>query len=106
LRRCLLLLGRCSARAAAALVLISVLAAAIAQPAGAPGPPPAVTVTAAQSRPISRSSEFVGRSEAIQAVDLRARVDGFLQQVAFHEGQDVHAGDLFYVIEPDPYHRS
>jgi multidrug efflux pump subunit AcrA (membrane-fusion protein) len=106
LRRCLLLLGRCSARAAAALALLSVLTAAIAQPAGAPGPPPAVTVTAAQSRPTSCGSEFLGRSEAIQAVDLGTRVDGFLQQVSFHEGQDVHAGDLLYVIELDPCHRS
>jgi membrane fusion protein, multidrug efflux system len=104
LRHCLRLLGRCSARAAAAaLALIAVLAAAIAQPAGAPGPPPAVTVMAVQSRAISRNSEFIGRIEAIQAVDLRARVDGFLQQVAFHEGQDVHANDLLYLIEPDPY---
>jgi membrane fusion protein (multidrug efflux system) len=41
--------------------------------------------------------------EAIHSVSIQARVEGFLQQVAFNEGQDVHAGDLLYVIEPAQY---
>jgi membrane fusion protein (multidrug efflux system) len=41
--------------------------------------------------------------EAVQTVDLRARIQGFLEQVKFKEGSDVRAGDLLYVIEQAPY---
>jgi membrane fusion protein (multidrug efflux system) len=76
-------------------------------PSGPPqGPPPAVTVAPVQRQEITRSTEFVGRVDAIQSVSIQARVEGFLQQVAFKNGQDVHAGDLLYVIEPDQYQAS
>ena len=48
---------------------------------------------------VSQSFEFVGRIKAIDKVDLRARVEGFLEKVLFREGQDVKAGDLLYQIE-------
>jgi membrane fusion protein (multidrug efflux system) len=41
--------------------------------------------------------------DAIQSYEARARVEGFLQQVAFREGQHLRAGDLLFVIEPEPY---
>ncbi|GAB6905919.1 efflux RND transporter periplasmic adaptor subunit [Desulfosarcina cetonica] len=47
--------------------------------------------------------EHVGRVEAIQAVDIQARVQGYLEQVKFTEGSHVKAGDLLYVIEQAPY---
>ena len=48
---------------------------------------------------VSQSFEFVGRVKAIEKVELRARVEGFLEKVLFREGQDVKAGELLYQIE-------
>jgi RND family efflux transporter MFP subunit len=67
------------------------------------GPPPSVRVETVQVREINPAREYVGRMEAIQAVDLRARVEGFLERVAFQEGADIKAGDLLFVIEQAPY---
>jgi membrane fusion protein (multidrug efflux system) len=66
-------------------------------------PLPVVTVATIQVEDVAPRIEFIGRIEAIQRVDVRARVDGFLEEVAFSEGQDVKAGDLLFVIEPDQY---
>jgi len=48
---------------------------------------------------VQRSFEFVGRIKAINKVEVRARVEGFLEKLLFREGQDVKAGDLLYQIE-------
>jgi membrane fusion protein (multidrug efflux system) len=61
---------------------------------------PTVTVVAKDIQP---SISFSGRVEAIDKVTLRARVDGFLEQKRFTEGQDVKAGDLLYVMEKGQY---
>jgi membrane fusion protein, multidrug efflux system len=73
------------------------------QTATAPPPPPAVGVQPAQTRGVARSYAFVGRIKAINTVQLRARVEGFLDKVLFTEGQDVKAGDLLYQIEKVQY---
>jgi RND family efflux transporter MFP subunit len=65
--------------------------------------PPAVVVITVEEAAVNPPAEYVGRMEAIQVVDLRARVEGFLEQVTFREGADVQAGDLLFVIEPAPY---
>ncbi len=67
------------------------------------GPPPQVTVATVIEQDVNPPAEYVGHVEAIQSVDLRARVEGFLERVDFKEGSDVHAGDLLYVIEQAPY---
>lgn len=67
------------------------------------GPLPAVSVVAVDTEYVAPSVEFIGRVEAIQKVDVRARVQGFLKKVAFSEGQDVRAGDLLFEIESDQY---
>jgi membrane fusion protein, multidrug efflux system len=67
--------------------------------AAAPPPKPAVGVRLAAVKGVSQSFEFVGRIKAIDKVDVRARVEGFLDKVLFREGQDVKAGDLLYQIE-------
>lgn len=86
--------------AAAAFIFLPLLAACDQQKqAEAPAPPPAVGVQPAQVKGVSRSYEFVGRIKAINTVALRARVEGFLDNVAFTEGQDVKAGELLYQIE-------
>lgn len=68
-----------------------------------PPPPPAVTVSEVASRPLSETASFVGRAEAVDTVELRARVTGFLERRLFDEGQDVRAGDLLMVIEKAPF---
>lgn len=60
---------------------------------------PAVGVRAVGLRGVSQSFEFVGRIKAVEKVDVRARVEGFLDKVLFREGQDVKEGDLLYQIE-------
>ncbi|HTE80304.1 MAG TPA: hypothetical protein VK634_06395, partial [Reyranella sp.] len=54
--------------------------------AAASAPPPAVGVRAASLRGVSRSFEFVGRAKAVDKVELRARIEGFLDKVLFTEG--------------------
>ncbi|MDZ7696158.1 MAG: efflux RND transporter periplasmic adaptor subunit [Deltaproteobacteria bacterium] len=66
-------------------------------------PAPVVTVITVAEQEVNPPEAYVGRVEAIQAVDLRARVQGYLEQVKFKEGADVRSGDLLYVIEQAPY---
>ncbi len=73
--------------------------AAPAPPAAAPPPAPAVGVRPAAMKGVSQSFEFVGRIKATDKVEVRARVEGFLDKVLFREGQDVKEGDLLYQIE-------
>ena len=89
--------------AALALLLLPILAALPA--AAQPGPqgPPAVGVITAERRGVTESSEFVGRVEAIDRVDLRARVTGFLDERAFREGQEVAAGATLFRLERAPF---
>lgn len=68
------------------------------KPAAAP-PKPAVGVRPAMLKGVQRSFEFVGRIKAVEMVQVRARVEGFLENVLFREGQDVKAGDPLYQIE-------
>ena len=70
--------------------------------AAAAAPPPAVTVITVQPTEITPSVEFNGRVVAVDAVDLRARVTGFLEQRRFEEGADLATGDLLFVIEKEP----
>jgi len=68
-----------------------------------PPPPPAVGVAPVVEREITPQMEFVGRVEAIDAVDLVARVNGFLTERTFEEGAMVNEGDLLFRIEPEPF---
>jgi len=71
--------------------------------AAAAAPPPAVTVISLQPTEVTPGFGFNGRVVAIDQVQLRARVTGFLEQRLFEEGADVQAGDLLFVIEKAPY---
>jgi membrane fusion protein (multidrug efflux system) len=64
---------------------------------------PAVTVVTVEQRDITPATSFTGRIEAKDKVELRARVEGFLEQQLFTEGDEVKAGDLLFVIEKAPY---
>jgi membrane fusion protein (multidrug efflux system) len=71
--------------------------------AATPPPPPAVGVEFAAMKGVSRSDQFIGRIKSMGIVEIRARVEGFLEKVLFTEGQDVTADDLLYQIEKDQY---
>jgi membrane fusion protein, multidrug efflux system len=88
---------------AAGAALAAMLTLATGAAAQTAAPPPAVTVEPVVAKDVSPSWEFIGRVEAEQAVDVRARVQGTLQEMDFEEGQDVKAGQLLFVIEPAPY---
>ena len=71
--------------------------------AQAPPGPPAVGVARVEERPVTESSEYVGRLQAMDRVDITARVSAFLDQRLFVEGTEVAAGALLYRLERAPY---
>jgi len=66
-------------------------------------PPPAVLVQPAEVKPLAARSEFIGRVAAVDKVDLRARVKGFLGPRKFSDGDRVKEGQVVFTIEPDTY---
>lgn len=66
-------------------------------------PPPTVTVSAPVEEEITQYDEFTGRFRAIERVEIRARVDGYLQEIRFTDGQIVQKGDVLFVIDQRPY---
>lgn len=69
----------------------------------AQAPLPAVGVLTAQPREIAPAAEFVGRVEAVNAVDIRARIEGFIESRPFAEGGMVQEGQPLFRIEPGNY---
>jgi multidrug efflux system membrane fusion protein len=65
--------------------------------------PAAVEVAAVVPKPIHLSDEFNGRVASINSVDVRARVTGYVDNVAYREGDSVKRGNLLFVIDPRPY---
>ncbi len=83
-------------------------ALALAACSDAPGdaaapPPPSVTVATPLVRTITEWNEFTGRFQATAAVEVRARVSGYLQSVNFADGAMVQEGDVLFVVDPRPY---
>jgi membrane fusion protein, multidrug efflux system len=79
-----------------------VLAAACSKPQPVMSPP-GVTVATAIDRAVADYDEFTGHFEAVQAVDVRPRVSGFIDRVSFPEGSIVKQGDVLFTIDPRPY---
>lgn len=73
-----------------------------AEGAGMP-PPPEVSVATVLSKEVRQWDEFTGRVVAVETVELRPRVSGYVERVAFKEGQEVRKGDLLFVIDQRPY---
>ena len=86
---------------AACAIAIGATAATRAQPAASA--PPAVGVFAATKRPIIETSEFLGRVEAVNRVNVVARVTAFLEKRLFNEGAEVKKGDALYALERGPF---
>ncbi len=69
------------------------------------GPPPApvVTVAPVEQQEITEWSDFTGRTDAVESVEVRPRVSGHITQVCFQAGQLVKKGDVLFVIDPQWY---
>ena len=107
IRRSVSLLEKMNATAGSLLVgaalsaVIWAAPSAMAQPL--PSGPPVVGVIKVEHRPMTDSYEFNGRIQAINSVNIIARVTAFLDQQLFTEGTDVKKGDLLYTLERPPY---
>jgi RND family efflux transporter MFP subunit len=66
-------------------------------------PPPAVTVVTPVQRTIVDRDEYVGRFVAVDSVEIRSRVSGYLAEIRFTDGQMVKKGDLLFVIDHKPF---
>src|SRR5215472_10741646 len=84
-------------------LLLLMAACAQQQPTAAPPPPPKVTVSQPVRREVVEWEEYTGRLEAVESVEVRARVNGYLQSIHFKNGATVKQGDLLFVIDPRPY---
>jgi RND family efflux transporter MFP subunit len=69
----------------------------------AASPAPQVSVAAAVSRSVTEFDEFTGRFEAVDRVEIRPRVSGYISSVNFTDGGEVKKGDVLFVIDPRPY---
>ena len=98
----------CAARLAAAFLIAAALPILSAcgqgrqqQQAGLPPPP--VSVVQPVQRTVVDQDEYVGRFVAVDAVDVRARVSGYLSEIHFTDGQIVRKGDLLFTIDHRPF---
>jgi membrane fusion protein, multidrug efflux system len=79
------------------------LAGCDSKPVGSASPAPSVTVARPLQKMITEWDEYTGRFVAVERVEVRARVSGFVDLVDFNEGQMVKQGDRLFVIDPRPY---
>jgi multidrug efflux system membrane fusion protein len=66
-------------------------------------PPPAVSVAPVLVKQVSQWDDFSGRVEAVESVDLRPRVSGYIERVNYEEGQEVRKGDVLFTIDSRSY---
>ncbi|WP_420140849.1 efflux RND transporter periplasmic adaptor subunit [Sphingomonas sp.] len=93
------------AKRAAALALIASILPLAACQEGKPAEraPPTVMVSTPLQKRVVDWDDYVGRFVSIDAVEVRPRVSGYLQRIAFRDGQQVNKGDLLFTIDPRPY---
>src|SRR5271155_3627310 len=72
---------------------------------GGPGAaaPPEVSVAQVLQKRVTDWDEFTGRLQAVETVEIRPRVSGYIDLVAFTEGKGVKRGELLFIIDPRPY---
>ena len=89
---------------ASLMLIANVLASCDSKPTSSSAPPPpTVTVSHPLQKSITEWDEYTGRFTALETVEIRARVSGFIDFVHFQEGQIVKKGDLLFVIDQRPY---
>lgn len=96
-------LRRCALTGCVLALAIAGAVGAVAGPAEPNKAVPTVGVASVTRKAATPALTFTGRIEAVAKVDLRARVDGYLEKREFTEGGEVQAGDLLFVIEKGPY---
>src|SRR5205807_7608675 len=69
----------------------------------APAEPPVLPVSKPVRREVTNYVDFTGRTDAVEAVDIRPRVTGYLVRIPFKEGSEVKKGDQLFEIDPRPY---
>lgn len=86
-------------------ILLAVLAGcnSMAAPSKDAPAPPEVSVAEVLSRPVQQWDEFTGHTSAVETVELRPRISGYVDRVAYHEGDRVTKGQLLFAIDPRPY---
>jgi multidrug efflux system membrane fusion protein len=86
-------------------LLVAMFAAGCArnEAAEAPHAPPTVQAAKVVAKPITEFDEFTGRFEAVERVEIRPRVSGYVSSTHFEQGHEVKKGDVLYVIDPRPY---
>jgi multidrug efflux system membrane fusion protein len=84
-------------------LLVGVLTLGRSSTPAAPPPAQAVTVATVPERNITEWDEFTGRLEAVDAVEIRPRVSGYIRRIAFNEGSGVKKGQILFEIDPRPY---
>lgn len=72
-------------------------------PAGSAPPTPKVTVTRIHTATVTNWDEFPGHLQAVESVEVRPRVSGYIASIHFEDGAQVRAGDPLFVIDPRPY---
>ena len=87
----------------AALLIVSFNAGCSSAAQPKPSQPVQVSVAEVACRPFGETDEFTGRVEAVNTVEVRPRVSGYLQSVHFKEGAIVRQGDLLFQIDPRPF---
>ncbi|MFD0725066.1 efflux RND transporter periplasmic adaptor subunit [Lysobacter brunescens] len=87
---------------AAIAVVVSACSSEAAAPHGAP-PPPEVSVAQVLQRDVTQWNDVTGRVAAVESVELRPRVSGYIERVSYREGDEVRKGQLLFVIDPRPY---
>jgi len=89
--------------AAASVMLVGTMLGCGGPPETVAPPPPEVTVATPTQRDVTIIHEFVGTTQARESVEIRARVQGYLDEMSFEPSSFVHKGQLLFVIEPEPY---
>ena len=88
---------------AAGILSILLAATGCKKKSGAQPPPLPVNVLSVVEKEVNEWDEFTGRLEAVESVDVRPRVSGYITEIHFEAGAIIKKGDLLYVIDPRPY---
>ncbi len=83
--------------------LVALILAACSPDAATPPATPTVSASTPLLKEVTGWDTFTGRLEAVDTVEVRPRVNGYVEQVVFRDGDYVHKGDLLFVIDPRPY---